>query len=122
MLAADLPGRLELEPDLQLLDVRELREWNAGHVPGSVFTPWHDIVGIPQGLDPELPIAVICAAGVRAATAASLLTHHGAIHVIHVIDGGVPLLAQSGVRLESNADVPRDQRASHEPGDLKLRA
>jgi len=106
--AADLLGRLAQEPELQLLDVRELREWNAGHVPGSVFTPWHDITGIPHGLDPTLPIAVICAAGVRAATAASLLTHHGATRVIHVIDGGVPLLAQNGVRLESSADVPDD--------------
>ena len=97
------------EPDLQLLDVRELREWDAGHVPGSVFTPWHDITGIPQGLDPARPIAVICAAGVRAATAASLLTHHGAMRVIHVIDGGVPLLAQSGLRLlESSAGTAGD--------------
>ncbi len=103
--ADDLLGRLAQEPDLQLLDVRELREWDAGHVPGSVFTPWHDITGIPQGLDPALPIAVICAAGVRAATAASLLTHYGATRVIHVIDGGVPLLAQSGLRLESSSGI-----------------
>jgi hydroxyacylglutathione hydrolase len=103
--ADDLVGRLALEPDLQLLDVRELREWDAGHVQGSVFTPWHDIVGIPQGLDPARPIAVICAAGVRAATAASLLTHHGATSVIHVIDGGVPRLADRGLRLESSAET-----------------
>jgi hydroxyacylglutathione hydrolase len=102
--ADDLVDRLVQEPDLQLLDVRELREWDAGHVPGSVFTPWHDIVGIPQGLDPARPIAVICAAGVRAATAASLLTHHGATRVIHVIDGGVPQLADKGLRLESSAE------------------
>lgn len=102
--ADDLVNRLTEEPELQLLDVRELREWDAGHVPGSVFTPWHDIVGIPQGLDPARPIAVICAAGVRAATAASLLTHHGATRVIHVIDGGVPRLAHKGLRLESSAE------------------
>jgi glyoxylase-like metal-dependent hydrolase (beta-lactamase superfamily II)/rhodanese-related sulfurtransferase len=103
--ADDLVGRLAEEPDLQLLDVREQREWNAGHVPGSVFTPWHDIVEIPQGLDPTQTIAVICAAGVRAATAASLLTHYGAAHVVHVIDGGVPRLAQLGVRLEAGVGL-----------------
>jgi len=101
--AAELPARLERDSDLQLLDVRELSEWTAGHVPGSVFTPWHDIDGIPAGLDPERPIAVICAAGVRAATAASLLKLHGAKHVIHVIDGGVPRLAEQGVALEPGA-------------------
>lgn len=105
-LAADeLVGRLAQEPDLQLLDVREPREWNAGHVPGSVFTPWHDIDGIPQGLDPVRPIAVICAAGVRAATAASLLMYYGATRVIHVTDGGVPALAHRGLRLESSDEA-----------------
>ncbi len=109
--ADELLDRLAQEPDLQLLDVRELREWNTGHVPGSVFTPWHDIKGIPQGLDPGRPIAVICAAGVRAATAASLLTHHGAGKVIHVTDGGVPRLAELGLRLESSSTTPADTAA-----------
>jgi hydroxyacylglutathione hydrolase len=80
-------------------------------VPGSVFMPWHDINGIPQGLDPQRPIAVICAAGVRAATAASLLTHYGASEVIHVIDGGVPRLAEHGLRLESSAATMVDAAA-----------
>jgi hydroxyacylglutathione hydrolase len=101
--AAELLARLADEPELQLLDVRELREWNAGHVPGSVFMPWHDIAAIPPAIDPARPIAVICAAGVRAATAASLLRHHGAARVIHVIDGGVPLLATGGLTLETGA-------------------
>jgi hydroxyacylglutathione hydrolase len=98
--AVELPERLASEPQLQLLDVREEREWREGHVPGSFFTPWHDIVAIPDGLDPDRPIAVACAAGVRAATAASLLKLHGARHVIHVTDGGVPRLAQAGIELE----------------------
>ena len=104
--AGELAERLGEESDLQLLDVRELAEWNAGHVPGSVSTPWHDISGIPEGLDPDRPIAVMCAGGVRAATAASLLKLHGARHVIHVIDGGVLRLAERGVRLESGSDAP----------------
>jgi rhodanese-related sulfurtransferase len=103
--AAELPERLSDESDLQLLDVRELNEWNAGHVPGSVFTPWHDIRAVPEGLDPELPIAVICAAGVRAATAASLLKLYGAKHVIHVTDGGVPRLEEEGVMLETGVSA-----------------
>jgi hydroxyacylglutathione hydrolase len=101
--ASELRSRLADEPELQLLDVREQREWDAGHVPGSLLMPWHDINGIPAGLDPARPIAVICAAGVRAATAVSLLRHHGAARVIHVIDGGVPLLAEQGLRLEASA-------------------
>ncbi|HEX8714435.1 MAG TPA: rhodanese-like domain-containing protein, partial [Solirubrobacteraceae bacterium] len=89
--------------ELQLLDVRERSEWDAGHVPGSTSTPWHDIDAIPAGLDPARPIATICALGVRAATAASLLKLHGAEHVVHVVDGGVPRLRERGVLLESSA-------------------
>jgi rhodanese-related sulfurtransferase len=98
---AELLTLLDSDPEIQLLDVREQREWDAGHVPGSAFIPWHDIVGIPPGLDPGRPIAVICAIGVRAATAASLLKHHGAEQVIHVVDGGVPTLGGLGRRLQA---------------------
>ncbi len=99
-LAADeLPARMAREPELQLLDVRERDEWDAGHVQGSVWMPWHDIDSLPRGLDPERPIAVACAAGKRSATAASLLKLHGAREVIHVTDGGIPRLAEHGVEL-----------------------
>jgi rhodanese-related sulfurtransferase len=59
-------------------------------MPGSVNLPWHDIDGIPAGIDPNQTVLVMCAAGQRAGTAASLLQHHGAADVIHVFGGGVP--------------------------------
>ena len=97
-LAASIKDRRD---DLQILDVRERSEWNAGHVPGSAFEAWHDITAIPTGLDPARPIAVVCASGQRAATAASLLQRFGAERVVHVIEGGVPTLGRLGVALET---------------------
>ena len=99
--AAELARRLVAgeQSGLQLLDVRERREWDAGHVPGSVLTPWHDVAAIPAGLDPARTIAVVCALGVRAATAASLLKLYGAEHVVHVVDSGVPRLEQEVFQL-----------------------
>jgi hydroxyacylglutathione hydrolase len=82
---ADLPG-----VDAQILDVRERSEWEEGHIPGSVHTPWHDLDGVPEGLDPTRAIAVVCASGQRAAVGASLVQRLGAARVIHVIEGGVP--------------------------------
>ncbi len=80
----------ELDPGaVQVLDVRERSEWDAGHIDGSVHTPWHDIDGLPAGLEADRPIAVICASGQRAAVAASLIARAGAEHVVHVVDGGV---------------------------------
>lgn len=97
----DLPARLRDQPDLQILDVRDPAEWDAGRLPGSVLQTWHDITAIPDGLDPAKPIAVICGSGQRSAIAASLIERHGARHVIHVVDGGVPMLRDLGVTLES---------------------
>ena len=88
------------ENDTQILDVRERSEWEAGHIPGSVIVPWHDIRELPDELDPSKPIAVVCASGQRAAVAASLLTRSGATNVIHVIDGGVPKWKRLGLPIE----------------------
>jgi hydroxyacylglutathione hydrolase len=85
---------------LQILDVREQREWDEGHIPDSVHTPYHDIRSLPDGLDPERPIAVICASGQRSAVGASLLMAHGATVVLHVVDGGVPLWERLGFPIE----------------------
>jgi hydroxyacylglutathione hydrolase len=95
-----LPERARDDRALQLLDVRERKEWEAGHIPGSVFVPWHDIAGFPAGLDPQRPVAVMCASGQRAATAASLLQRFGGERVIHVVDGGVPAWGRLGHPLE----------------------
>jgi len=98
----ELPERCKHEPDLQVLDVRERTEWDAGHLPESVFEAWHDITSVPEGLDGSKPIAVICGSGQRAATAASLIQRFGAEHVVHVVDGGVPKLGQLGVELATS--------------------
>jgi hydroxyacylglutathione hydrolase len=98
--ARDLPERREREPDLQVLDVREDAEWREGHLPGSVHRPYHDIHALPEGIDPERPVAAICGSGQRSAVAASLLKRLGAGEVLHVVNGGVPTLGRRGIELE----------------------
>jgi glyoxylase-like metal-dependent hydrolase (beta-lactamase superfamily II)/rhodanese-related sulfurtransferase len=85
---------------LQLLDVRERSEWDAGHIPGSIHMAYHDIHELPADLDAGKPVAVICASGQRAAIAASLLKRLGAREVIHVVDGGVPRWEREGWPVE----------------------
>ncbi len=97
----ELATRADADPEVQILDVREQREWENGHIPGSGFKPWHDIDGVPAGLDPAKPIAVICESGQRAVTAASLLQRYGAKDVLHVIDGGIPTWRALGRPLEA---------------------
>jgi hydroxyacylglutathione hydrolase len=83
-----------------VLDVRERDEWESGHIPGSQHIPYHDLRELPAELDPELPVAAVCASGQRAAVAASLLQRHGASRVLHVVEGGVPRWERSGWPLE----------------------
>jgi glyoxylase-like metal-dependent hydrolase (beta-lactamase superfamily II)/rhodanese-related sulfurtransferase len=86
---------------VQLLDVRERSEWDAGHIPGSLHTPYHDIHELPEGIDATRPVAAICGSGQRSAVAASLLKRFGAQHVVHVVEGGVPRWRRNGWPIES---------------------
>jgi hydroxyacylglutathione hydrolase len=81
---------------LQILDVRERDEWEAGHIPDALFAPYHDIHALPEGIDPSRPVAVICASGQRAAVGASLVQRFGAREVFHVVDGGVGAWERAG--------------------------
>jgi glyoxylase-like metal-dependent hydrolase (beta-lactamase superfamily II)/rhodanese-related sulfurtransferase len=99
----DVAALHERAADVQILDVRERAEWEAGRIPGSVFVPYHDVHGIPEGIDPARPVAVICSSGQRSAVAASLLARHGAAHPIHVADGGVGTWERAGWPVEAPA-------------------
>jgi hydroxyacylglutathione hydrolase len=99
----ELGSVLELTPSSQVLDVRDPGEYDAGHIPGSLNVPWHDIDGIPAGIDPDQRVLVICASSQRAGTAASLLQHFGAREVVHVVGGGVPAWGRLGGALTEPA-------------------
>jgi glyoxylase-like metal-dependent hydrolase (beta-lactamase superfamily II)/rhodanese-related sulfurtransferase len=86
---------------VQVLDVREQNEWDAGHIPGSVHVPYHDLHDLPDAIDPARPVAAICSSGQRSALAASLVARTGARHVIHVADGGVGTWRARGWPIES---------------------
>jgi len=87
--------------ELQILDVRERGEWDAGHIPGAIHRPYHDINDVPDGVDASRPVAVVCGSGQRAAVGASLLQHFGAREVIHVVAGGVALWGRNDWPIEA---------------------
>jgi hydroxyacylglutathione hydrolase len=97
----ELHERWEADRDaIQVLDVRELDEWDTGHIPGSLHMPYHDIHGLPDGIDSDRPVAAICGSGQRSAVAASLIKRFGAADVIHVVDGGLPAWEREGWPIE----------------------
>ena len=120
----------EQQRPVQVLDVREQAEWDAGHIPGSVHTPYHDIDDGARGDRPRRPVAVICGSGQRSAVAAGLLELHGASQPVHVVDGGVGtwkkrrLAGRAGLVARAARPArsarPGGRRASRcsQPGDL----
>ncbi|MEV6986038.1 MBL fold metallo-hydrolase [Sphaerisporangium sp. NPDC051017] len=71
--------RLAQRPGAQLLDVRMPSEREQIRLAGAVerFLPDLFTQGIPEELDPEPPLLVVCASGRRSAIAAGLLAREG---------------------------------------------
>jgi hydroxyacylglutathione hydrolase len=90
---------------VDLVDVREPREWLAGHVPGSHHVPLNRLRDVESIILPQHDriTAVACAAGMRAAFAASLLRRAGRQDVVRVAGGGVGDLSALGLELALGA-------------------
>lgn len=99
---ADLHELLVAGQELQVLDVRTPQEFASGHIIGSVLAPHDQIAGWPEELDPELPTAVICKAGVRALHAAALLDQLTTGELLVVAEGGVPDWPELGGELTTD--------------------
>ncbi|MHB1928837.1 MAG: rhodanese-like domain-containing protein [Acidimicrobiales bacterium] len=85
--AAGLAERLDADELLPVVDVREPAEWHAGHVPGSVNLPAHDIGRLATELPRGVPLAVHCGHDYRATLGASLLERAGYGPLVVVGDG-----------------------------------
>lgn len=83
-----------LEDGGQVLDVRAPDEWERGVVPGSILSYLPDLAEeIPTGLDSGRPVWVMCASGLRATTAASILEDRGLEPIALVGAGATDVLA-----------------------------
>jgi molybdopterin/thiamine biosynthesis adenylyltransferase/rhodanese-related sulfurtransferase len=126
--AADM---LDGENAPAVLDVRELQEWQEGHIPGAVHIPRGSLESrVEQALpDRGRPILVYCAVGVRSAFAAKTLGELGYEQVTN-LDGGYTEWKRNGFPtvLPRTLDDPKRQRYSRhllipevgEEGQLKL--
>ncbi len=83
-----------LQSGVQLVDVREADEYEAGHVPGAVLVP---LTTVPSALDrfaADEPIYVICKTGGRSYRACEFLADQG-LAVVNV-EGGTMAWLTSG--------------------------
>ena len=81
--------RLLDEGDVQVVDVREKAERDAGYIPGTLHIPYRLLRAAGgDGLDPARPVVTICESGARAGVAASVLTAAG-LDARPVLHGGI---------------------------------
>lgn len=87
----DLLDARAADETLQILDVRDPKEWEAGHLTGSEhrYLPDLETLGLPADLSKDRPVWVICRSGNRASIAAGILERMGYTPVV-VATGGVP--------------------------------
>ncbi len=70
-----------------VLDVRQPKEYEAGHIPGAVLAPLPQLADHLDRLDGSKPILVYCASGGRSRVAAQLLSGKGFAEIINVAGG-----------------------------------
>ena len=95
-----------LQPDLQIVDVRNRGESTTGTLPKARVVPLAVLVDRLNDLDPGAPVVVYCAGGYRSLIAASTLRHAGFDDVSDVL-GGFGAWSSAGLPVASaGAPVP----------------
>ena len=85
--AVDELADLASSRELVILDVREPLEWETGHVPGALLISLGSLRRRIQEVPRQVLIAVICEAGIRSSTGASMLQAEGFPDVANVPEG-----------------------------------
>ena len=91
--------------EIQLVDCRELYEWEAGRIDGAIFLPLNSIMaGAGSDLDRTSPIAVICRSGNRSELATMMLQARG--FEAYNVEGGMEAWAAEGLPFTADDGSP----------------
>jgi len=91
-------AKLLQDGEIQLIDVREPREWEAGRIAGARHLPLGELASQTQSIDRQRPVVFYCRSGVRSAMATEALA--GAGWDAHNMAGGLLDWAAAGLPLE----------------------
>lgn len=79
--------KVKEDPSLMILDVRELDEYEAGHIPGAVHIPLGEVDQRAEELSRETDIYLICHSGRRSELAAQKLKEKGFHQLTNIVPG-----------------------------------
>jgi hydroxyacylglutathione hydrolase len=98
-----LRERLQSGDDGLVLDVRQPKEWNSGHIAGAVHITGAELPKRIDEVPRDRPVATICGSGYRSSVAASLLQSAGFDDVTNVL-GGMNAWQKAGMPTEAEAN------------------
>jgi hydroxyacylglutathione hydrolase len=103
---AELNELIDTLPDLQLIDVRRMAEYESGHAPHAINSPLAKLRDslTHLNLNPNAQTAVICAGGYRSSAGTSILQQLGFYDLLNVT-GGTKAWINAGYEVEVPAKV-----------------
>lgn len=84
--------------EVDVVDVREPREWTSGHIPHARHVPLDELRADPLRALPKDKVVFVCAKGIRSLTAAKLAERFGLSHLYN-LDGGTSGWVRAGLPL-----------------------
>lgn len=84
--------------DLQIVDVRQPHEWDAGHIAEATHIELAELAARVDALDRAAPVVLVCRSGGRSAMATAALTQAG--FDAHNMAGGMLDWAAAGLTME----------------------
>jgi molybdopterin/thiamine biosynthesis adenylyltransferase/rhodanese-related sulfurtransferase len=110
----DAHERLHSSSAPLFVDVRELDEWDEGHIPGAVHVSRGRLESRIEGLIPDKgrPLVVYCSVGARSAFASKVLLEMGYEDVVN-LDGGFADWKRNGFDVTIPRALTPEQRARY---------
>jgi rhodanese-related sulfurtransferase len=84
--------------EIDIVDVREPKEWSSGHLPRARHVPLGRLRAAPKAALPRDNVIFVCAAGVRSEAAAKLAVANG-LATVYNLTGGTKGWVRAGLPL-----------------------
>ena len=94
----DEVAELQRRGAVQVIDVREDYEWDAGRIPGARHVPLPEVAAQADSIDRETAVVFVCRVGGRSAMAAHAFRRAG--YDAYNLDGGMVAWAGRGLPLD----------------------
>jgi len=91
-------AQLQREGSIQLIDIREPYEWEAGRIPGARFLTMGELTAQVETIHRETPVVFYCRVGGRSAMAANAFRRAG--YDAYTMTGGLVEWESQGRPLE----------------------